>query len=595
MSEPASLRLARLVLGELVAAGVEHLVLSPGSRSAPLAYVCGEFPLHTTVRLDERSAAFTALGMAMASGRPAVVVTTSGSAVANLYPALTEADAAAVPLIALTADRPRRLWNTGANQTTRQWGIFEPIVRASFHIDHPDDAATPAVPAVVRAAYELAVGHLPSADIGAATAQELGERINAPGPVHINLSFDIPLTPAPSGQENTRGGGVGGAGAAHVTNGPEAGTRTTVREGDAAEQLHAFLRELPRPFVIAGDKADLTPGVSGLADLPVPVIAEPSSNLRHLPNALPGGPRILQANPELTESIGAVVTLGHPTLNRPVTALLSDTTRPQYVWCTHDRATRLAGDHTQRRAFVAVAGNAARLAPSCGPAPSIDPAPTSEPAPSFDPNWAERWSQAARALPGPTLTPYDRAALAVWEQAVAGQEQLLLGASSAIRSLDLALPGGARGPCRVWANRGLAGIDGSIATGWGIALASGQPVRLLLGDLTFLHDIASLNFGCLEEEPDLSVVVLNDAGGSIFDGLEHGELARTSPAAWHRFERYFLTPQRTDLAAAARGFGVPTRAIDVTSTTALTDLRAVLAEPVRGLNVVIVNLPPATL
>lgn len=596
MSEPASLRVARHVLRELVAAGVKHIVLSPGSRSAPLAYVCDDFPFQVTVRLDERSAAFTALGMAMATGRPAVVITTSGSAVANLFPALTEADAAAVPLIALTADRPRHLWNTGANQTTRQYRIFEPITRASFQLDSSDAAET--VAHTVRAAHAEAVGQSTATDApGPAdeSAAACGSGpVRAPGPVHINLSFDIPLTPPLDDAEDQRTPGGGSSGLngrpehpgypnqpsqAHQLCHSNPVPRAQISggsESEAAAQLRALLHSLPQPLVVAGDKADLTPGVSALADSGVPLIAEPSSNLRHLPNALPGGPRILVENPQLVHEIGAIITVGHPTLNRPVTALLTDPSRPQYVWCDHDRATRLAGSHTQRRF----------------PSTSQMERPPSSPLHSMT-TWAARWEQAAATLPTIPITPYDRAALAVWEHATAQAEQLLIGASSAIRSLDSHLPGAVAGPARVWANRGLAGIDGTISAGWGIALGTGHPTRVICGDLTFLHDISALNYGKHEQMPDLCVVVLNDHGGSIFDGLEHGERARTSPRAWERFERYFLTPQRTHLARAAHGFGVRVHSIHMRDCDDA-ELRQVLALPIAGLSVVVVNLPNTT-
>ena len=284
---PAAL-LAREIVTELVRGGVGHVVLAPGSRSAPLAYAllsahdAGWLRLH--VRVDERIAGFVALGLARAEGAPVAVVTTSGTAVANLHPAVLEAAHSGVPLVVVSADRPHEMRRTGANQTTEQVGIFAAAPRwaADLPADTPPAAARQVV---VRA-------------LAAAT----GARSGDPGPVHLNLAFRDPLVPAAPWEP-----------------GPVPARRAVVAARGAGTAA-----ELPaggRTVVVAGDGAG--PDAARVAEVGGwPLLAEPTSGARTGPNVI-AAYRLLLA--ELGRDVERVLVFGHPTLSRPVSALLART------------------------------------------------------------------------------------------------------------------------------------------------------------------------------------------------------------------------------------------------------------------------------
>ncbi|MBO1752434.1 2-succinyl-5-enolpyruvyl-6-hydroxy-3-cyclohexene-1-carboxylic-acid synthase [Actinotalea sp. BY-33] len=556
----ASTRAARVLLQALAALGVREVVLSPGSRSAPLAYAVAEaarparerdpaapaVALH--VRIDERDAAFLALGIARgarATGdpRPVAVVTTSGTAVANLHPAVLEAHHAGLPLLLLTADRPHELRGTGANQTTQQVGLLEPV---RLTLDLPAPTGRPGEDRDLRHAASRAV------------AAAEGARTRDPGPVHLNIALRDPLVPdgapwpAPS-----RAGLVVVPGSAPSTVGPP-----TV-ELDAGQAVE-------RTVVVAGDGAG--PAARRLAEARGwPLLAEPSSGARGGAAAV-AAYRLLLAHPELGGAVERAVVLGRPTLSRPVQALLAREDVETVV--------------------VAPTGrdwpDAAR-----GAAEVLDAVPDGwlEPR-AADPRhaaWLGAWQTAGRAAletveraatgTGPTETALTGTGLARALAASLGpQDLLVVGSSNPVRDLDLVAAWDE--PPTVLANRGLAGIDGTVSTAAGVALGAGRPVHALLGDLTFLHDVGGLLVGPLEARPDLTLVVANDDGGSIFATLEHGEPDRAVT-----FERVFATPHGADLGALCAGYGV--RHSLVADRAAL---EAELAVPVRGVSVVEVRV-----
>ncbi|OKL53952.1 2-succinyl-5-enolpyruvyl-6-hydroxy-3-cyclohexene-1-carboxylic-acid synthase [Bowdeniella nasicola] len=539
---------ARRIVARLIAGGVRDVVLAPGSRSAPLAYAIADAEaagdLRVLIRLDERAVAFSALGLALATDTPVAIVTTSGTAVANLYPALAEADADAVPLIALTADRPAELWGTGANQTTNQLALFANVARHCGHLcaDEPDVEA----------------------EVDAALSAARGLTSVAPGPVQLNVSFRPPLTPDAARLDDTTDAPAGPKAVAS----PQ--PADLAPRADSAP-ITDLLRALDRPLVVAGDKADQVAGIrAALTALGAPIAAEPSSNLRDLPSAIGRIPELLGT--PLAEQIGAVIIAGHPTLTRPATSLISRTDIPVVVLAPHGKPTDLTGGTARILSVARTAADDSRA----------EPPPVSA--------WLRSWHDAEAALPEPAPTALQAAALAVWRACATAGLDLLIGSSSTIRALDALVLTGQRSPgFRTWANRGLAGIDGTIATGWGLARGLARPVRIVLGDLTYLHDVSALLRGAAEADVDLQVIVLDDRGGSIFDGLEHGTLAATSPAAHDRFTRYFLTPQAADITAIAAGFGATTHSLAVTpdDDRALAEL---LAAPVRGRSVVHVDV-----
>lgn len=484
----SSFALADALVDRLRRAGVTEVVVAPGSRNAPLAMAlwaaaqAGVFRLHT--RIDERTAGFLALGLTK-SGARAAVLTTSGTAVANLHPAVLEAVHAGVGLVVVSADRPARLRGTGANQTTDQVGLFGPLV-TSYDVSSVADLT--AVPTPWDSV------------------------------VHLNLQLDAPLVPDVSRAPSEFG----------------ALTAESARNG-LVRGAQADLPPGPRTVVVAGD--DAGPPARQLAEAAGwPLLAEPSSGARTGENALRTY-RLLLAT-DLGERIERVVVFGRPTLSRPVTRLLE-------------------------RADVEVL-----VVPGRGVWPVRPPGSSTIDRPTWagdepdDPAWLDAWRTADRELgrrvdrllaEQPALTPYDVAAAT--HAALPAGGLLVVGASSPIRDLDIMARPPAVGTRRkVVANRGLAGIDGTISTAIGAALGRPDGTRnlALMGDLTFLHDQTALVLGPDEPRPDLTIVVPNDDGGAIFSMLEQG-----APAHAASFERLFGTPHGHDLASLCAAARIP--------------------------------------
>ena len=641
--------LARLVLSELVRAGVRDFVICPGSRSAPLTYALAALEqagvVRTHVRLDERSAAFFALGLAKsgiykgedAAYNPVALVVTSGTAVAELHAGLLEAFHCGIPLIALSADRPRTARGTGANQTTWQEGIFGATCPVALDIDASEDTLP-----VVKDRLNAAL-----AQAGGPGEGGHGQRC----PLHINLCFAPPLVTSNTWQI------------------PPELQALTLEQGQSAPSSQSSWKnqivadgegEPPRKnaktVVVLADQCP--PQVTRTAQSwGLPVLAEPTVTLKpgnavqiaHAPQVLPA----------LADEIEQVIIAGHATLSRPISALLSRDDIPIYCLPSLGAKTNLTGKY---------------VSTTTAQVDSVFPAAAS-------PAWLARWRQAAQAVERAYRTGVDRRAVTVWQNAnyaaidprelpqvakdipvtpsekipnlgfaTAGEEKhgeneaahrlrmslpesapelegslrelemgidpyafariyedvydawvnrdpdsardsgtevkkalncadnlldsgavgnaesipaqlddkqvnaagapplTMLGASNTIRAFDLAARGD-RG-ITYCANRGLAGIDGNIATALGLASGTGRAVRLIAGDLTCLHDLTGLLTGSLEAAPVLQVLVLSDGGGRIFSTLEHGEQENQEV-----FDRYFLTPQDFDLSLLAAGLG----------------------------------------
>lgn len=582
-SPPPSLQAAQALVEALAGLGVKHVVLAPGSRSAPLALVLAaaeaEGRLSLRVVLDERSAGFIALGLARAGlldGHylPTAVVTTSGTAVANLHPAVAEADAAGVPLLVVSADRPHELVGTGANQTTEQTRLFGSAMRAV--VDLPADlaadlgqpAASQAVAGQVRRAFLAAQGRL----------------TNDPGPAQVNIRFRPPLAAPDADPRWLRGGPPAPAG-------PQAGTGAGPQEpaGDPVPVVREHVRLCPggpasprpeRGLVVAGDSLGPTAALARpLAErLGWPLLAEPTSGARGGPNALPRYAELLAtpAGQALAAQAEHLVVLGHPSLTRPISALLARGDLPIDVISPTARWVDVAGTATsvtltRAGASPAPQAGAAELAATLG----LGPGPQ---------EWLGQWHAALGALParsqdGAGLSA-DQVAVAVWQATCAGGPQLVLGSSMTIRRFDRwAQPPQGRAPHPV-SSRGLAGIDGTLATALGLGLGLGQPVRVVVGDLSFLHDAMSLGRGALEAGASLQVIVVDDAGGAVFSTLEYA-----STTSGQDFSRCFSTPQATDISALAAALGAQVRA-----PTSPAELDALLALPVRGLSVLHVRV-----
>ena len=510
--------LGATIVAALVACGVRDVVLSPGSRNAALSLALhdadarGELRLH--VRIDERVAAFTALGLGKGSGRLAAVVTTSGSAVGNLVPAAMEARASGVGLLLVTADRPAEVIGTGANQTGEQVGAFGPAALSTVRLSSTS-GAPPSWAAAVQRAHVAASGL----------------RTRTPGPAHLNAEFSPPLVgPVPTPEIHVA--------EVHGSDG------VTVHEVVDAE----------RTVVLVGD-ASWTTGVEAraLAQLAgLPLLAEPSSNARTGECAI-AHYRLLLGS-ALGRRIRRVVCFGHPTLSRPVTALLS----------RQDVEVIVVADRAE---WCDVGSRAAAV---------VDRVLL----PEGDPAWLAAWQEADRALSSRRDRQWDGHAVAEAVVASVGpQDELFLGSSQSIRDADLA-PISPR-PARVWANRGLAGIDGTLSTATGVALATGHPTTVLLGDLTMQHDMGALAAPTLEPRCDIRVVVVHDDGGAIFSTLEQG-----SPDHGDAFERVFGTPQGVDAAAVAAALGW-----DASTVTTIPELEDALRAPVQGRQLIQAPVP----
>lgn len=503
----------RVFVDELHRQGVDAVCISPGSRSTPVTLAFardGRFSTH--IHLDERAAAFFALGRAKATGRPCALVCTSGTATANYLPAVVEASQARVPLIVLTADRPPALRGTGANQTIDQRNLYGVYARA--FIEAP----------------------VPSSDRGAArtwrglAAQAVAAAVGAPaGPAHVDLPFDEPLTPT-------------GEGVLLRDESPPPlvdvdAPRTNLSDVKALVRL---IEQYEHGVILAGWMDEPAPAICDLAATAGwPLLAEPHSNLR-VPSRALSSPQALLGN--------EMFVAAH----------------------TPDVVLQFGGAPTTRAslAFAASAKHLITVDPDGWPA---DPARRAERIVRADPNdfadaaverlqpretsWATRWVEAdarARRALDEFLDATDDAfepriacdvAASLPDGAV-----LLIGNSTPVRDLDLAMA--PREGLRVLANRGASGIDGLVSTALGIASA-GAPTTALIGDLTLLHDVGSLIWS---GSTGASFVVIDNGGGAIFDLLPSSELPEN--------EQLFVTPPRGDVSAVWDLPGVRRVAVD---------------------------------
>jgi 2-succinyl-5-enolpyruvyl-6-hydroxy-3-cyclohexene-1-carboxylate synthase len=532
---------------ELARCGLREVVVAPGSRSTPLAMAfwelerAGRVRLH--VRIDERSASFTALGLAKVSGRPVAVLCTSGTAAANFHPAVIEADESAVPLLVLTADRPPELRGTGASQTIDQVKLYGSAVRWYAESEAPQ--RRPGLVGYWRSLADRA---------WACAAGALG---TLPGPVHLNLPFRDPLVPDGLA-DRTPGGGEWEEPLAGRADG-EPWTRI------AAAPPAPVPLELPwteRGLVVCGDGDYDAAALVALAERAGwPVLAEPSSGARRGPNALTAYQYPLaQAGFMTAYRPDVVISAGRPGLTRAQTALLALARRAA-------GAGGGPGGPPAVRHVVVAAGpglwaDPQRAATDVATAVSLRGVPAEVPG-----HWLDGWRRAdaaAAAAAGAVLDAWlasDAAAGALAEPEIARElvtalppdSLLWCGNSLSVRDIDLALT--PRADTRVIASRGASGIDGTVSTAAGAALAHGRAhpgtvAFALIGDLTLLHDAPGLAIGPGEPRPDLCVVVVNNDGGGIFAGLEPSRFPGP-------FERVFGTPHGASVEHLAAAFGLP--------------------------------------
>ncbi len=539
---------ARAILSALDDLGLTHVLYCPGSRSAPFAYALesGAFGGHAMPVLDERGAGFAAVGLARTGALPAVIVT-SGTAVAELIPAVLEASHARLPLLVISADRPGELRGVGASQATFQSGLFGVHARACVDLEPQEPS-------------RALVGQL-----SRAVAAACGAPTGTPGPVQINVAFRDPLTPQ-SRASGAAGDSQDEAMASFVPR------PTRVQPTNAApERWEDVVGAACAGLIVAGEGASPLAAQWSRAS-GFPLLAEPASGAWAGGGVTPYEQAIVSS--PLAGEVDTVVVTGRPTLSRPIHALLARPDVRVVVVDAHAPWVDISGN-----ASVVVPALAAPLRPTCGA------------------EWAARVRAAAdevglridallAAGSGRTMLSLARAV------ASATRGPLVLGASNPVRAFDLAVESLAGRP--VFSNRGQAGIDGTIATAVGIAAGlgsariatpdrPGEPrddargraqasrVTAVMGDLTLCHDASSLALAAATGA-ELDIIVADDEGGGIFATLEHGNAA--TPEA---YDRWFGVAQHVNYEALAAAYGVGFARAATPS-----ELAAVLADPPAG-------------
>ena len=568
MSDPAvTTAWVRAFIDELARRGVAHVCVAPGSRSTPLVMACaGEERIRTWVLLDERCAGFFALGLGKTTGRPAAVITTSGTATANLFPAVIEASQAGVPLLALTADRPHELRGTDANQTIDQSRLYGSFVRESL------DAGEPSADEL-RGVRALACG---------AVAATLGMD---PGPVHVNFPLDKPLEPAELSAEQAAtlraADPVGLDGHADGT------PMVPVVEGAAGPvegEVRAVASALAaggRGLIVAGPVTDPEAVGRAIGDLAratgFPVLGDPLSGvrfsehgaehsvaaydlfLRGLWDASPL--REASRDAKLREVLrpDIICRIGGPPTSASLLAFLAGLGEVSQVRITSGRGGK---DHLGVTSLDVRSEVASFVRAVTEELSTLGTLTKASSTPNTPPSWCDQWTEIDRAARQAVCAyrasdagePFEGDVLAAVVAGVPEGTTLFVSSSMPVRDLD-AFGGGGK-PLRVYGNRGASGIDGIVSTVAGITVASDGPFPIVavVGDVAFYHDMNGL-LAVAKFELDIVFVVINNDGGGIFHML---------PIREHEpeFTEYFATPHGLDFRHAAELYGIPYRCVD---------------------------------
>lgn len=526
--------LASALVEELARCGVRRAVLSPGSRSSPIAIALDREPkISLSVVLDERSAGFVALGLGIASGNPAIVACTSGSAAANLHPAIVEADQAGIPLIVLTSDRPPELRGIGAGQTIDQIGLYGSAVRWFSEVGN-------------HQADDPGVLHM-----RATGGRTYAESIQGRGPVHLNLSWRDPLGPEEHRYQVTATDPIALDGRSNRR--PLTVPIEGREPGDALlEALSEAATRAKRGAIVVGRhlEPDLPEAIAALSrSTGFPILAEPTSQLRFGPHdreaVISAYDLIARARPADLEP-DLVFRFGDMPTSKPLRAWIDSSRVDQIVVDPPGR-----WNEPTRRAGAFVRADALGLAVA-----------VAERTRSTDHEWLDRWIAAEAAaqeavdgiiggldgLDEPTIFRELGGAL------TAG-DQVLLASSMPVRDAEAFLRGG-DAAVRFFSNRGANGIDGTLSTGAGIATGGGGATWIVLGDLALAHDLGGLAAVAATEVP-IRILVIDNGGGGIFDFLpQSGQMEE------EQFSRLFTTPSALDFDHAAGLFGIPYASIE---------------------------------
>ena len=526
--------LASALVEELARSGVRQAVLSPGSRSTPLAVALAREPdIELTVLVDERSAGFFALGAAQAMGVPVPVICTSGTAAANLHPAVCEADESAVPLIVLTADRPPELRGIGAGQTIDQLKLYGSAVRWFCEVGNHE-------------ADDTGLLHYRYAACRAFAAARGEPR---PGPVHLNLPWREPLAPLPveGGVTATDPLALRGRDERPLT----AVATPPAPPGDfVLDELARHIDSAPSGVIIAGRQTD--PGVrEPLAALAraagYPILAEPTSQLRLGPHdrshvvstydALLRDERFAATGPNL------VVRVGEMPASKPLRAWLEASGADQLVIDP-----RAGWNEPTRRAAAMIRVDPASLAQ--GLADRLAGSGRREPRGWLDADAAAREAIASEL--GTVSEPTEPGLQLALGDAYRDGDLVYTASSMPVRDQESFLPPGAD-DVTFLSNRGANGIDGLISSGIGAAHATGRPTVIVTGDLGLLHDLGSLA-ALGDVETPVRIVVVNNDGGGIFHFLPQEDVLPED-----EFEQLIGTPRGIDVGRSAELFGIPHR------------------------------------
>lgn len=498
---------AATFVDELAAQGVEYACVSPGSRSAPIAMALQRHPkIVVVVQIDERSGSFFGLGLAKATGKPVVLLCTSGTAAAEFHPAVIEASYSRTPLIVITADRPPELHGVGANQAVDQVHLYGSAVRWFVDPGPPLDA-----PNAARLWRRLAT-------------RAVAESAN--GPVHVNLQFREPLVPPP--------------GQVPVAQGEPGQTATSGRTMPSAAQVAALasaLQKAQRPLVVAGEMRDGERLAPALLRLGLPVLAEPTSQLRRgdAGAAIESYEALIRAGWSLLHGPDLVIRVGAMPTSRALNAWLAAASAPTFL---------IDPDHTWRDQ-----DHVARHVMACDPQALLEALQ-----PMNRTGWRDEWVAAgkkATAAIAATLvsTPmHEGHVVRALAARLPEPAQVFVGSSMPIRAVESFWPH-VKPQQRLIANRGASGIDGLVSTGLGVAAARPTvPTVLLLGDLSVYHDMNGL-WAIGRHGVKATVVVCDNNGGGVFNFL---------PQAQHQdvFEEIFATPLGLDFSQVARLYGL---------------------------------------
>jgi 2-succinyl-5-enolpyruvyl-6-hydroxy-3-cyclohexene-1-carboxylate synthase len=530
--------LASAMAEELARSGVERAVISPGSRSTPLAVALWREPgIDVTVILDERSAGFFALGTALATGTPAAVLCTSGSAAANLHPAVVEADEAGVPLIVLTADRPPELRDIGAGQTIDQLKLYGDAVRwfSDVGTHEADDDGLLHFRAVACRAYAEASGD------------------PRPGPVHLNVPWREPLAPTPAEGQVTATDPLAleGRGGAPLNAVAPSNARTD--EG-TLDRLAERLEATERGLIVAGRQMDpmLAEPIAALAAAAgYPILAEPTSQLRRGPHDRSlvvsaydhiARERSTELQPQL------VVRFGDMPTSKPLRQWVAAIEGLEQIVIDPTGDWR---DPTRRADTIVRADPSATARSLTERLGRLRPGASAVAGAPFATAWLDAEGAVRGAVDGRIDALEELSEPGVWGalgRALRDGDSILAASSMPVRDMEAFLRPGAEG-VRIASNRGANGIDGLVSTSAGLAAGSGARTWAVLGDLALFHDLGGL--AAARDCSELRLIVIDNAGGGIFHFLPQAEALPDT-----EFEQLLGTPSGLDPARAAELFGL---------------------------------------